>query len=201
LRFAALDGIRTARPRLRIRTHASLAGPLASGFTLLELAVVMFIMGLVMMIALPYVGGLKSSQLRSEVRRLASLTNYLYEEAGAQKVMLRLSFDMNNDSYFVTRLDPFAAKPVFTAERGPAGDSITLPPGIRIRDVWVEGAGTLTRGIATMQFYPGGYTDAAVIHLIDEGGEVFTLGIDPSSGHVTITSGDVRTTAALGTQG
>jgi prepilin-type N-terminal cleavage/methylation domain-containing protein len=172
-----------------------------SGFTLLELAVVMFVMGLIMMIALPYLGGLKSSQLRSEVRRLASRANYLCEEAGAQKVLIRLSFDLNNNRYFVTRLDPFAAKPVFTAERGLAGEIVTLPSGIRLRDVWVEGAGTMTRGVAVTQFYPGGYVDATVIHLIDSRGEVFTLGINPASGHVAISRGDVRTTAALGTTG
>ena len=59
--------------------------PLDGGFTLLELAVVMFVMGLIMMIALPYLGGLKGSELRSEVRRLASRANYLCEEAGRAK--------------------------------------------------------------------------------------------------------------------
>jgi prepilin-type N-terminal cleavage/methylation domain-containing protein len=173
----------------------------SDGFTLLELAVVMFVMGLIMMIAVPYLGGLKGSELRSEVRRLASRANYLCEEAGAQKVLIRLSFDLNNNRYFVTRMDPFAAKPAFTAERGPAGDIVYLPAGVRIRDVWVEGAGTMTRGIAVTQFYPGGYVDATVIHLIDDRGEVFTLGINPDSGHVAISGGDVRTTAALGTTG
>lgn len=169
-----------------------------SGFTLIELAVVMFIMGLIMMIALPYISGLRGSELRSEVRRLASRANYLYEEAAAQKVMLRLSFDLDNNRYFVTRLDPFAAMPKYVAEHGPAGEVVTLPPGIRLRDVWVEGVGVVTRGIAVTQFYPGGYVDATVIHLVDDRGEVFTIGIEPDSGHVTITSGDIRTTAALG---
>jgi prepilin-type N-terminal cleavage/methylation domain-containing protein len=187
-------------PQLRSsQTLRAPASGMNSGFTLLELAVVMFVMGLIMMIALPYVSGLKGSELRSEVRRLASRANYLYEEAGAQKVMIRLSFDLNNNRYFVTRLDPFAAKPVFTAERGPAGDMVGLPPGIRLRDVWVDGTGVMTKGIAVTQFYPGGYVDATVIHLIDDRGEVFTLGIAPDSGQVMISQGDVRTTAAFGT--
>jgi len=172
-----------------------------NGFTLLELAVVMFVMGLMMMIAVPYLGGLKGSELRSEVRRLASRTNYLCEEAGAQKVLIRLSFDLNHNRYYATRLDPFAANPVFTAERGLAGDIVNLPPGIHLRDVWVEGIGTMTRGIAVTQFYPGGYVDATVIHLVDDRGEVFTLGIQPDNGHVAISDGDVRSTAALGTTG
>jgi prepilin-type N-terminal cleavage/methylation domain-containing protein len=182
-----------------IRTKSSRAT--GGGFTLLELAIVMFVMGLVMMIAVPYLGGLKGAELRSTVRRLASHANYLCEEAGAQKVLIRLSFDLNHNSYFATRLDPFSDKPVFTTERGLAGDVVYLPPGVRLRDVWVEGAGTMTRGIAITQFYPGGYVDATVIHLVDDRGEVFTVGIEPESGHVAISKGDVRTTAALGTTG
>jgi general secretion pathway protein H len=161
------------------------------GFTLLELAVVMFLIGLVMTIAMPYFGSIRGSQIRSESRRLASRANYLYEEAGAQKVILRLTFDFANNGYFVTRLDPFAAKPAFLPENGPAGVRVIMPEGIRIRDVTVEGVGTIARGVVSSQFYPGGYVDATMIHLADDRGEVFTLAIDPFSGHVSIVRGDV----------
>ncbi len=162
------------------------------GFTLLELAVVLFLIGLVMTIAMPYFGSVQTAQLRSESRRLASRANYLYQEAGAQKVILRLSFDLNHNGYFVTRLDPFAAKPAFLPEHGPAGVRVVMPTGVRIRDVTVEGLGTFDRGVVSTQFYPGGYVDATMIHLIDSKGEVFTLAIDPFSGHVSIVNGDVR---------
>jgi prepilin-type N-terminal cleavage/methylation domain-containing protein len=161
------------------------------GFTLLELAVVMFLIGLVMMLAMPYFGSVQSSQMRSEARRLASRANYLYQEAGAQKVLLRLTFDFVNNGYFVTRLDPFAARPAFRPENGPAGARVRMPAGIRIRDVTVEGLGTVARGVVSTQFYPGGYVDATIIHLADAKGEVFTLAIDPFSGHVSILRGDV----------
>ena len=168
------------------------------GFTLLELAVVMFLIGLVMTIAMPYFGSLRTSQMRSEARRLASRANYLYQEAGAQKVILRLNFDFANNGYFVTRLDPFAAKPAFQTENGPAGVRVVMPTGIRIRDVTVEGQGTRAQGVASSQFYPGGSVDATLIHLVDERGEVFTLGIDPFSGHVAIEQGDIRPGRASG---
>jgi prepilin-type N-terminal cleavage/methylation domain-containing protein len=166
-------------------------GSLGRGFTLLELAVVLFLIGLVMTIAMPYFGSLQSSQMRSESRRLASRANYLYEEAGAQKVILRLTFDLGNNGYFVSRLDPFAAKPGFRPETGPAGVRVIMPTGIWIRDVTVEGLGTFQRGVVSAQFYPGGYVDATMIHLADAKGEVFTLAIDPFSGHVSIVRGDV----------
>ena len=164
----------------------------ARGFTLLELAVVMFLIGLVMTIAMPYFGGMQSAQMRSEARRLASRANYLYQEAGAQKVILRLTFDLANNGYFASRLDPFAPKPAFRPENGPAGVRVLMPSGIWIRDVTVEGFGTVRRGLVSAQFYPGGSVDATLIHLADRKGEVFTLAIDPFSGHVSITRGDLR---------
>ena len=160
------------------------------GFTLLELAVVIFIMGLVMMLVMPYFRSLQTSQMRSEARRLAVRANYLYQEAGAQKVLLRITFDLSNNGYFVTRLDPFSVKPAYQPEIGPAGVRVYMPEGVRIRDVWVEGVGSVERGIVSTQFYPSGAVDATVIHLMDESGEVFTLAIDPFSGHVSILRGD-----------
>jgi prepilin-type N-terminal cleavage/methylation domain-containing protein len=163
---------------------------IARGFTLLELAVALFIMGLVMLLAMPYFGGFQNSELKSSARRLASRSNYLYEEAGAQKVLLRLTFDLDHNSYFVTRLDPFAARPVFSRETGPAGARITLPSDVRMRDVWVEGAGAFRKGTISSQFYPSGSADAAVIHLIDRNGEVFTLVINPFNGRTAVMKGD-----------
>ena len=173
----------------------------APGFTLLELAVVLFIMGLVMLIAMPYFGGLHSSQLKSEARRLASRSNYLYEEAGAQKVLLRLTFDLDHNAYYVTRLDPFALEPQFRPEQGPAGGIATLPAAVRLRDVWVEGAGDFRRGTISAQFYPSGIADAVVIHLTDSAGSVMTLAINPFNGHTAIARGDLSRQAMAAAAG
>jgi prepilin-type N-terminal cleavage/methylation domain-containing protein len=164
---------------------------LSLGFTLLELAVVLFIIGLVLTIAMPYFSSLRGTELRSEARRLAAISHYLYEEAGAQKVILRLNFDLDNNGYFVTRLDPFAATPVFVAESGPAGETIRMPPDVRLRDVWIEGSGLFRRGLTSMQFYPSGMADATVIHLLDRNGVVMTVGIDSFTGDVSIVRGDL----------
>jgi prepilin-type N-terminal cleavage/methylation domain-containing protein len=162
------------------------------GFTLLELAVVLLLIGLILAIAMPRFGMFQSAELRSEAHRLATRSHYLYQEAGAQKVLLRLNLDLNNNTYFVTRLDPFAAKPFFMPEKGPAGGLVRMPADVRLRDVWVEGGGGLFRsGIVGCQFYPGGMADAAVIHLFDRNGDVMTLGIDPFNGAVAIISGDL----------
>src|SRR5216684_2180379 len=169
----------------------------SGGFTLLELAVVMMIMGLVIMLAIPYLGGLGNAQLKSEARRLASRANYLYQEAAAQKVMLRLVFDLDGNGYFVMRLDPLATKPAVVRESGPAGVRALMPPGVRIRDVWVEGNGALRKGSISCQFYPTGYVDATVVHMTDARGVVYTLSISPTSGQVAITNKDLDPPTAL----
>ena len=172
-----------------MRRH--LQSPYARGFTLLELAIVMFIMGLVMLIAMPYFGGFQGSQLKSEARRLASRTNYLYEEAGAQKVLLRLTFDLDHNGYWITRMDPIAPRPRFVPETGPAGRPVMLSGNVHLRDVWVEGIGALRRGTISSQFYPGGTADEALIHLADDAGTVFTLAINPYNGRAAIARGDL----------
>ena len=99
----------------------------ARGFTLIELAVVIFMIGLIMMIAMPHLSVFGDEQLKSQTRRIASYTNYLYQEAGTQKVVLKLTWDLDHDRYFVTRLDPFAIQPVFQPEQGPGGKPVVMP--------------------------------------------------------------------------
>ena len=146
---------------------------------------------------MPYFGGLQDAQLKSEARRLASRVNYLYEEAGAQKILLRLTFDIDNNSYFVTRLDPYAPQPQFIPFSGPWGFEVAMPPGLKLRDVSVEGIGGAKVGSISCQFYPEGYVDATVIHLMSVSGSVLTLSFNPLTGDVGIVSGDVPPATAL----
>jgi type II secretory pathway pseudopilin PulG len=163
----------------------------ASGFTLLELAVILFIVGLMITIAIPYAGGYRQAQLRSVARRLAGRASYLFDQAEAQKVVLRLIFNLDNESYSVARLDPYAAVPAFAPDNGPAGHPVKLPPAIAIRDVTVANVGSFNAGLVATQFYPEGYVDATVIHLIDASGDVMTLAFNPTTGQVLINNGDL----------
>ena len=174
--------------RLKLTRQLTQKSP---GFTLLELAVLLLMIGLVLVIAMPSFHAFQGAELRSESRRLAARSHYLYEEAGAQKVLLRLNLDLNRNTYFVTRLDPWALNPSFQPETGPAGQVVSMPADVRLRDVWVEGGGLFRNGLVGCQFYPNGIADAAVIHLLDRNGDVITLGINPSNGAVAIVPGDL----------
>ncbi len=172
----------------RARIAASSAPP---GFTLLELAVVIFIMGLMLTVAMPYLGGFRQAALRSQARRLAGRATYMFDEATGHKLVLRLIFDLDNNGYAAAQLDPYSAQPVFVMDSTVSGRPIMMPAAIRIRDVTVEGIGTVNRGTVVTNFYPEGYVDATVVHLEDESGDVMTLEFSPLTGLVTIVSGDV----------
>jgi prepilin-type N-terminal cleavage/methylation domain-containing protein len=191
-------------PRIRPRPRAARADLMrpsaadgAPGFTLLEIAVVIFIMGLMITLAIPYLGGFHGAQLKSEARRLAGRATYLYEEASTQKVIYKMTFDLDNNGYYVTRLDPYGPQLQFLPFSGPWGYEVVMPPGLKLRDVSVEGIGGTKVGSISCLFYPEGYVDATVIHLISVSGDVLTLNFNPLTGNVGITSGDVPPAAAL----
>jgi hypothetical protein len=146
-------------------------------------------MGLIVTVAMPYFGGLRSVRLRSEARRLAGRASYLYDRASADKVVLRLTFDLDSDSYSVARLDPYAPEPMFWPDNEPGFQPVMLPAGVRLRDVTVAGQGTVSRGTASSLFFPEGYVDATVVHLSDEYGQVMTLSFDPLTGRVSVQNG------------
>jgi prepilin-type N-terminal cleavage/methylation domain-containing protein len=162
------------------------------GFTLLELAIVIFIMALMFTLVLPYTGGYRRAKLKSEARRLAGRASYLFDEASAQKVFLRLVFDLDHQVYGVMRMDPYAMPtPSYGPDHSSAGAPVTMPPAVAIRDVTVGDLGTFNAGKVATQFYPEGYVDATLIHMIDLSGHVMTLALNPVTGRVIIKDGDL----------
>jgi Tfp pilus assembly protein FimT len=168
----------------------------AAGLTLLELAVVLFLIALMALLVVPSMAGLHVSRLKHESRRLAGRATFLYDQAAANKMVLRLTFDLDAQVYSVTRMDPHSANPVFVPDLEDGAAPVTLPADVKLRDVTVEGTGTVTRGTVSCNFYPEGYVDATVVHLVDPAGTVFTLTFQPLTGRVSITRGDLTPKAA-----
>lgn len=194
-RRIAVGCVRPASANRRTTASCGILAP--RGFTLLELAIVLFIMGLMITLVMPHISGFRSARLRSEARRLAGRAAYLYDRASADKVVLRLTFDLDSDSYSVSRLDPYAAQPVFLPDPEPGFAPVMLPAGVRLRDVTVEGTGTLTRGTVNCFFYPEGYVDATIVHLADESGAILTLSFNPMTGRVGVQNGDLGDRPAM----
>lgn len=160
------------------------------GFTLFEIAVVLFIIALMALMVMPSVGRFQMSRLKEEARRLAGRSQFLFDQAATQKLILRLTFNLDANNYAVARLDPHSPNPAFVPDLDPGMGTIQLPKNVRLRDVTVQDLGTVSRGTISCNYYPEGYVDATIVHLADPTGRVYTLVFAPLTGKVAISLGD-----------
>gem|GEM_PF-448085 len=168
-----------------------------AGFTLIELAVVIFIMALLATLVTPYVGSLRDARLKSEARRLAGRAAYLFAAAAAQNLVLQLNFDLRANGYFVTFFDPYSLSFEPAPYLRPGGEPVRLPQSVRIRDVVVAKPASERQTVVTCNFYPQGFADATVVHLVSSYGQVMTVAVSPLNGRVRIMRGDIPATAVF----
>ncbi len=155
----------------------------AAGLTLLELAVVLFIVGLLTLITLPRLRDRDRSELEASATRLVVLARYLSEEAALRGATLRLNYDLDVQRCFVTVLDSTLEEPDFVPDSSPLATPVILPDSVMIADVAVASAERLTGGVALTHFYPEGYADPTIVHLRGRGGDYATVMIEPLSGN------------------
>ncbi len=158
----------------------------SSGFTLLELCVVLLILGIAVSFVAPRLRDPDTLALSSTAARLATTARYLYDEAAYQRLPMRLNFDLDHQTYFVTVLggDPDAPEfvPVDTALARPQ----SLPDAVAFADVVLPALGTVTEGTVFAQFSPDGWSDPLVVHLRGRGGGDATMAIDPVTGRTRV---------------
>jgi len=171
----------------------SLKPPISNlqGFTLLELSLVLFIIGLLVVVTVPRLVDLGGTRLESSARRLASLIRYLNGEAAFSSQLYRLNYDLDKRAYWVSVLAANQNALEFIADTSPLARPAQLPSGIIFVDVHVPGVGRVSTGQVYTHFYPQGYTDPTVIHLRDQHSRVVTITIPPLPAQVGIYGGYV----------
>ena len=151
------------------------------GFSLIELVVVLFILGLVLSVMIPNYG--QGGNLASSARQLVGMIRSLHVAASSTKQLHRLYLDLDQQAYWATVVDS-------DQERPPADPSrarhLRLPPRIRFRDAWTFHQGKVASGRAFVQFFPVGRAERTVIHLADEEQNVLTLVLNPATGVVQV---------------
>ncbi|MEJ2032101.1 MAG: prepilin-type N-terminal cleavage/methylation domain-containing protein [Deltaproteobacteria bacterium] len=147
------------------------------GFTLAELAVVTFIIGLMLVLGLPLLGKTGDSDLRTAGRRVSGTIKYFYNQAILDKLSYRLTFDLDHGLYLIDRQEE-------NGEWKPLPDrwrEARLPDSVTIKDIDVKGKGDVTKGTVAIQIYPVGWIDEAVLHLQEDDYRI-TMRISPLTG-------------------
>jgi prepilin-type N-terminal cleavage/methylation domain-containing protein len=182
-RLRAVD-FRSLKPEIRSRRPSPKG---KAGFTLVELSIVILIIAIVARIALPRIRSVTGAELTAATRRLAYTTRYLYEEAALRGTVLALYFDLDRQEYWVAHTEEGTGTLVEDTDL--LARRVTLPPDVRIADVFVPGVGKFEQGLVPTRFYPEGYADRSVIALADVEGHSYTLRIDPIRGRAEISEG------------
>lgn len=170
---------RSSEPAGRAR-HGS------SGFTLLELSVVLLILGIAASFIAPRLRDPESQALTSSTARLATAVRYLYDEAAYRRLPMRLNLDLDQQVYFVTELGGDPSAPEFVPSRSSLAKPTALPDSVAFRDVILPAVGTVTEGVVFAQFSPDGWADPLVVHLRGRSGNETTMAIEPLTGRTRI---------------
>ncbi len=156
-----------------------------SGFTLMELVVIIVIISMAAIIVLPILPSSDAANLRTSARRLSTVMRYLGDQAITTKSLYRMHLDMSDNTVTVKKIvggeetapeDPFFSKKI-------------LAEGVSIEDVEVPRLGQTSEGVVNADFGVAGLGDFTVIHLKGEKGDHFTITAFPNGGKVEVQEG------------
>jgi prepilin-type N-terminal cleavage/methylation domain-containing protein len=152
------------------------------GFTLIELTVVMALISIMFFVSLPRIkNDIFVDQTKKTSRWLLTSVRYLKEASIRDQRDHTLHVDMDNGKLWVTH----ALMSEEMLEKPDTG-GLMLGDGIRIIDVAFAGHRKMTTGIARIQFYAKGYSDNAMIHIVNENDRELSYHIPPFLPHMKI---------------
>ena len=185
------DFPRPTRPRGAPPRGAG-AIPASPGFTLIELAIVLLIMGIAAAFLIPRLRDRDTVALGASAARLATTARLLYEEAAFRRTPMRLNLDLDKQAYWVTVLNDDPDAPEFVPDASPLSRPAVLPNAVTFADVVLPALGTVREGIVFAQFFPEGYADALVVHLTNRRSEYATMAIEPLTGRTRVGEGYIE---------
>jgi general secretion pathway protein H len=144
-------------------------------YTLIELTVVIFLIGLVLVLTVPRVQhALLSDDLKAASRRMIGTVKTLRNNAVRDQKAYMLHFDMASNRLWVS-WDGMTAEEQAEARQ----NATALPGGIRVVDVYFKGTGKKDVGDAVIRFTKQGYAQQVVIHLGTNDGRAYSLVLSP----------------------
>jgi prepilin-type N-terminal cleavage/methylation domain-containing protein len=171
----------------------------AKGYTLIELSLVILLIGIIIAFALPRLGDLGDSRLKSAARQLAGNIQSTFDEAVYRKQDFDVIYDITQGNYRVIVSPSDEESPVgaedAVSDEGPKAPvtfkKAALPDKVRFKDISTERVEKATEGQVTAHFFPEGWAEKTLIHLTDDRKE-FTLIVMPYTGKVKILEGYVE---------
>ena len=155
-----------------------------SGFTFVEIAVVLFIISVFTAVAAPRLLAFFSSEtIERSASRLVNYIEHIRDEAVYKRKTLTLTCAIEEGLFKVTSFGE--------DEQGVLMRPFTLPESIKIVDINIQGKETDIAGESLIYFSPGGMADGAFIHLRSDDEKDLTIKIFPLAREIDIYEGYV----------
>jgi type II secretion system protein H len=159
------------------------------GFTLIELAVVIAILGVMIALVAPMLGELGEANLKRSARHLTGMIRFLHEESQAKKFEYRLRFDIQDGRYWAESPRSVSENTVeFQKTTSVIGGEGSLFGQTTFRDVK---AGSHPEEPYIL-FTPDGWVESTIIHLRDGSGRDFSLRVKPLTANTELLEGYVE---------
>ncbi|MBU2549961.1 MAG: prepilin-type N-terminal cleavage/methylation domain-containing protein [Proteobacteria bacterium] len=163
-------------------------GP-ARGFTLPELTVVLFIMGVILSVVLPRFGSMDDEEpLRRAARLMAGLALEAHSMSLTQSRPWYLCLDLDERRCWLSSTRP-------ERDGGPGAESKVrrLPDGAVFQDAVLADRGLLKKGVVALAYWPQGGNEPGTVHLkAERGKEEMTVFFRPYVGRTEIETGYLR---------
>ena len=151
------------------------------GYTLIELAVVVLLAGLMLMLAVPRVRDtLLNDDLKAAARLLLGSARELRNESVREQTDIILHIDLGQSAFWSYPADTTAEKQAELRK-----DAKRLPTGIRVMDFRHAGETKKAEGEAFIRFFRQGYVTPTVVRLAKDD-RTFTLVFNPFLPTVTV---------------
>jgi len=160
--------------------------PLA-GFTLIEISIVVLILGMVLTLALPRLGGTYSQlKCEEEIGKIAALVEYLYNQAQIKNEGFSLVLNLDKKEYWVE------SEGINEENEEDEEESNIFKRKwasfLDIQDILISNCKT-TQGEVVIKFHSTGYVDPATFHFSNNQEGNYTLFLNPLTGKTKLEKG------------
>ncbi len=156
------------------------------GFTLVELAMVILVIGIVAAVTVPRVGGmLDRRKMERSINVLRGMTRYLQSRAATTKRIYRLTFDLDNQVVSACYLTAEGCQ----IDRNRVTSDYHFPNTVEVLDVVNAVGEKIQEGKAGTHFHPSGLVEPSLIHLQGLNDDRITLVIEPLTGRLKVING------------
>lgn len=182
-----------------------------SGFTLIEILLVLAIIAMMMAIGLPAIQSVTSQRINSTTRKFTGMVRSVRNDAILLNLIHRLAINFDDQTWWIENQKKFSLledpedkekknKKKGAAEEGDSNFTYTakytkeplkMPAGVVFSGVRTERDGFVNKGIVYVHFYPNGFSDQAILQLNKEGSEMvfYSMILRPTSGRVELVNG------------